>query len=431
MNNSWGCPASELCAEDTLKTIIENTTAAGIFVNVSAGNSGPNCSTVNTPPSHYAASYSTGALITGTNQVVGFSSRGPVTVDGSNRIKPDIVAPGASARAPRRMRATPSYASFQGTSMASPHVVGVVALLWQAVPSLSRDIAGTKARLNGTANPNMTVKQRHAVRWDRLDPEQPLRVRPRRRPVGRPGRRASTTATSASATTTSSSTSAAASGGNWVNVAPLPQTCLVVRLRLTAPSLRVRRLPFPGVAGFESGYGLDRYNIATDAWSTLAPDAEQGLVASAVYYPPTNKFYDFGGSTRTPDPVPIVDNVTRIYDVATNTWTMGPNMPAPRSQMASGYNAANGKIYLHGGYRDAHDRQRAGDLTWEFDTVANTFTLRRPTARPPTAGAMLRGSSTAICTWPVGARTPTRSWRSLGTTTSQPIVGRRGLRTCR
>ena len=98
MNNSWGCPASELCAEDTLKTIVENSTAAGIFVNVSAGNSGPNCSTVNTAPSHYAASYSTGALITGQQTLVGFSSRGPVTVDGSNRIKPDIVAPGASTR---------------------------------------------------------------------------------------------------------------------------------------------------------------------------------------------------------------------------------------------------------------------------------------------------------------------------------------------
>ena len=156
MNNSWGCPTSELCAEDTLRTIIENTTAAGIFVNVSAGNSGPNCSTVNTPPSHYAASYSTGALITGTQTLVGFSSRGPVTVDGSNRIKPDIVAPGASTRSSTNASDS-SYASFQGTSMASPHVVGVVALLWQAVPSLSRDIAATKARLNGSANPNITV----------------------------------------------------------------------------------------------------------------------------------------------------------------------------------------------------------------------------------------------------------------------------------
>ena len=118
----------------TLQTIVENTQAAGIFVEASAGNAGPNCSTVQDPPAIYAASYSTGALITGTNQVVGFSSRGPVTLDGSGRIKPDIVAPGASTRSSTNASDS-SYASFQGTSMAGPHVVGVVALLWQAVPA--------------------------------------------------------------------------------------------------------------------------------------------------------------------------------------------------------------------------------------------------------------------------------------------------------
>ena len=61
MNNSWGCPTSELCAPDSLQTIVENTRAAGIFVEVSAGNGGSGCSTVNDPPAIYDASYSTGA----------------------------------------------------------------------------------------------------------------------------------------------------------------------------------------------------------------------------------------------------------------------------------------------------------------------------------------------------------------------------------
>jgi subtilisin family serine protease len=156
MNNSWGCPTGELCAPNSLQTIVANTQAAGIFVEVSAGNAGSNCSTVNDPPAIYDASYSTGALVTATNQVAGFSSRGPVTADGSNRVKPDIVAPGTFTRS-STSGSDSIYGTFSGTSMAGPHVVGVVALLWQAVPSLSRDIAATKALLNTTANSNITV----------------------------------------------------------------------------------------------------------------------------------------------------------------------------------------------------------------------------------------------------------------------------------
>ena len=46
LNNSWGCPASEGCVTRAeLETIVNNTQAAGIFVVVSAGNSGSGCST--------------------------------------------------------------------------------------------------------------------------------------------------------------------------------------------------------------------------------------------------------------------------------------------------------------------------------------------------------------------------------------------------
>ena len=122
-----------------------------------------------------------------------------------------------------------------------------------------------------------------------------------------------------------------------------------------------------------------RYNIATDTWATLstsAPMPQAALMPSAVFYPPTNKIYVFGGSTRTPDPVVVYD-VTRIYDIATNTWSMGPTMPATRQQMASGYNPANGKIYLQGGFQTSTiDSVQA--TTWEFDPVAGTFTVKAP-----------------------------------------------------
>jgi serine protease AprX len=162
INNSWGCPTSELCAPDTLQTIVANTQAAGIFVEVSAGNTGPGCSTVQDPPAIYDASFSTGATtINAANTLASFSSRGPVTADGSNRLKPNISAPGVNVRSSINTSDT-SYANFSGTSMAGPHVVGVIALLWSAYPSLRRDIAATKALLQRTANPNVEVSPAQA-----------------------------------------------------------------------------------------------------------------------------------------------------------------------------------------------------------------------------------------------------------------------------
>ena len=89
-SNSWVCPPSEGCSANTLQAAVEAQAAAGIMMVAGAGNDGPACSTVMYPPAIYAASYTVGALNTGQDVIADFSSRGPVTVDGSNRIKPDI-----------------------------------------------------------------------------------------------------------------------------------------------------------------------------------------------------------------------------------------------------------------------------------------------------------------------------------------------------
>src|SRR5207247_2135866 len=122
------------------------------------GNAGPGCSSANDPPSIYEASFSTGATtLDAANTLPDFSSRGDVTVDGSHRLKPNISAPGVSIRSSVNTGDASYEGGGRGTSRAGPHVVGVVALLWSAYPSLKRDIAATKALLQSTANPNVQV----------------------------------------------------------------------------------------------------------------------------------------------------------------------------------------------------------------------------------------------------------------------------------
>ena len=151
INNSWECPASEGCSISTLQAIVDAVRASGIFAVMATGNSGPNCSTVTNSPEIYSSAVSVGAT-DASNLIARFSSRGPVTVDGSNRLKPELVAPGYYIRA-----AIPYNNMYQnywmGTSMAAPHVAAGVALLWQAKPDLNGQIDATLKLLTQNATP--------------------------------------------------------------------------------------------------------------------------------------------------------------------------------------------------------------------------------------------------------------------------------------
>jgi subtilisin family serine protease len=149
LNNSWGCPPIEGCDAGALEAAARALRAAGIFVAASAGNEGPNCGSVIDPIAIYDDVFTVGA-IDRLGDVAAFSSRGPVRVDGSSRVKPDILAPGVAV-----LSSLPggAYGFNDGTSMAGPHVAGVVALMWSAQPALIGDIDRTEQILAETADP--------------------------------------------------------------------------------------------------------------------------------------------------------------------------------------------------------------------------------------------------------------------------------------
>src|SRR4249919_3698256 len=115
-----------------------------------------------------------------------------------------------------------------------------------------------------------------------------------------------------------------------------------------------------------------KFNPATNTWTPLAPVPDlANAEASGVYAPNVNKLFVFGGDDPTTG---TVVNTTRIYDIATNTWSTGTPMPDVRAFMGSGY--FNGKIYLVGGYSTGNVDPSFGQV-WEYDPVANTFNTSR------------------------------------------------------
>jgi subtilisin family serine protease len=144
LTNSWACPSEEGCDPRALRPAVDALTAAGVFVVAAAGNSGPRCGSITDPPAPYPDTFTVGA-VDGSGTVAGFSSRGPVAGTG----KPDVLAPGAGV-----VSAVPGggYATLSGTSMAAPHVAGVVALMWAADPHLVGDVARTAQILRQTAS---------------------------------------------------------------------------------------------------------------------------------------------------------------------------------------------------------------------------------------------------------------------------------------
>jgi outer membrane protein assembly factor BamB/subtilisin family serine protease len=146
VNNSWGSNAT---FSTEFWDDVEAWVAAGIVPVFSNGNNGPGIATVGSPAS-FPQSIGVGATDI-EDRLAFFSSRGPVTWDGVEHTKPQVSAPGYQIRSawPTHLPNAP-YHTISGTSMAAPHVTGVVALMLSAAPDLTveevREALETTAR---------------------------------------------------------------------------------------------------------------------------------------------------------------------------------------------------------------------------------------------------------------------------------------------
>ncbi|HEX8700015.1 MAG TPA: S8 family serine peptidase [Myxococcaceae bacterium] len=190
ISNSWGTSGSHFAPFDPVSIASKRAYDQGMIVAFAAGNDGPDADTLNP----YSASPCVISVAAGTSrdtrgatnpllsqdapgELVDFSSRG---IPGDALHHPDITLPGVNIVAARATTALPAvaapylgldglhpepfYAALSGTSMATPHLSGVVALMLEVNPSLNMD--GVLAALTSTAKPiyvqeaNGTTRQR-------------------------------------------------------------------------------------------------------------------------------------------------------------------------------------------------------------------------------------------------------------------------------
>ncbi|MFY0526479.1 S8 family serine peptidase [Archangium gephyra] len=175
ISNSWGTSGSHFAPFDPVSIASKRAYDEGMIVAFAAGNDGPGPDTLNPySASPCVISVAAGAAkdtSTATNplisqglpgQLAGFSSRG---IPGDALHHPDITLPGVAIVAARATTATvaqpylgldglhpePFYAALDGTSMATPHLSGLVALMLEVNPALNMD--GVLEAITSTAKP--------------------------------------------------------------------------------------------------------------------------------------------------------------------------------------------------------------------------------------------------------------------------------------
>jgi subtilisin family serine protease len=138
-SNSWGSTESDPFYNE----VIDSWIAADIVPVFANGNAGPECNTTGSPSDYDVVAVGS---INNANALSTFSSKGPSV---AGEIRPHVVAPGTDIYSSYYLGPN-SYTTMSGTSMACPHVAGVVALMYQVNPDLT--FAEVRAILEETAH---------------------------------------------------------------------------------------------------------------------------------------------------------------------------------------------------------------------------------------------------------------------------------------
>ncbi len=161
VTNSWGTSAAPFNPDDPINVATKMCYDRGIVITFAAGNDGPSENTLNP----YAVAPWVISVAAGDDHgmLAGFSSRGVENQSGTFTVNgqtwtylesPTVTAPGVLVISCRALLSNliangltddttielaylPYYTRISGTSMATPHVAGVVALMLEANPSLS------------------------------------------------------------------------------------------------------------------------------------------------------------------------------------------------------------------------------------------------------------------------------------------------------
>ncbi len=171
VSNSWGGGSSSSRKDPSSEALckaVTNWVKLGIFPVFAAGNSGSRASSVGLPAACPDA-FSVGATDKN-DRIASFSSRGPAQWSTGNIIKPEVSAPGVNVTS-SFLRS--SYRQLSGTSMATPHVAGMAALLYQVAPDA--DVSSMAQAIIRGVNDLGPDGQDNDFGWGRINALQSIR----------------------------------------------------------------------------------------------------------------------------------------------------------------------------------------------------------------------------------------------------------------